>query len=317
MARKLLIFGNGLGMALNTAHFSLTNALTEVWNRPEFLTDEQKRLISLCVDSDGPPATEEDMDQLHRVVTSCRVLCEIDNHELHWLTAEGRQFPEETARYIHKVATHLHNCAEQLPNNFIEPLISFLRETRSHVATLNYDRLLYDALADSGILSGYDGALIDGIFNRGFDADNLERRQGRNFGYYLHLHGSPLFYNHGDSILKYSRREIVAEPDECSQHIVLTHVKHKKSVIAASRLLSAYWDYLQFAIQESTEVVLIGYSGLDTHLNELIKLHGRQKRIKVVEWSGSANNRWNWQHKLGNIDDLVRLDDILSFTDWA
>ncbi len=317
MARKLLIFGNGLGMALNQDHFSLTNALQHVWNKPDFLTDEQRALISLCVGRDGPPSTEDEMDQLHRVVLSCRTLCEIDSDDLHWLTAEGRSFPEETARYIHKVATHLHNSAEQLPDTFVEPLISFLRETNSHVATLNYDRLLYDALADNDILSGYDGALIDGIFNRGFDADNLERRQDRRFGYYLHLHGSPLFYNQGSSIHKYSRREIVTEPDECSQHIVLTHVRHKKSVIAASRLLSAYWDYLQFAIQESSEVVLVGYSGLDTHLNELIKLHGRQKRIRVVEWSGSANNHWSWLHKLGNIDDLVRLDDILSFTNWA
>lgn len=316
MPRKLLIFGNGIGMALNADHFSLGNALELVWHRPDFLTDEQKRLISLCVGNDGPPATEDEMDQLHRVMTSCRTLCDINNDDLHWLTDEGRAFPEETARYIHKVATYLHNCPHVLPEEFVGPLISFLSTTRSHVATLNYDRLLYDAMLDSRILRGYDGPLIDGIVNNGFNSDNLTRLYRRSFGYYLHLHGSPLFYNEGHSIYKYTRAEMASEPDECSRHIVLTHVKHKKSVIAASRLLSAYWEYLHFALNEAREVIFFGYSGLDTHLNELIKLQARTQRIRVVEWTGAGHDLAYWTQKLGRVDELIQLDNILTFNEW-
>ncbi len=32
MSRKLLIFGNGLGMAIDHNHYSLTNALNTVWS---------------------------------------------------------------------------------------------------------------------------------------------------------------------------------------------------------------------------------------------------------------------------------------------
>lgn len=317
MPRKLLIFGNGLGMALNAERFSLTNALRHVWTEREVLTDEQKRLISLCLNDEGPPETEDDMDQLHRVVTSCRVLCDIDSRDVHWLTDEGRLFPEETARYIHKVATHLYSSTEQLPNTFTVPLIDFIRDGNSHVATLNYDRLLYDVMLDNNILSGYDGQLIDGLINRGFDPGNLERRHRRAFGYYLHLHGSPLYYNDGNTIRKYTRAEMSAEPDQCSRHIVLTHVRHKLAVIAASKLLSTYWEYLHFALNESNEVILVGYSGLDTHLNQLLKLNARTQRIRVVEWSGAENEQAYWQQKLGRVDELVQLDNILSFNNWG
>lgn len=56
MARKLIIFGNGLGMALDPAHFSLDRALADIWYRPNFLTDIHKQLIERCLQRQGPPA---------------------------------------------------------------------------------------------------------------------------------------------------------------------------------------------------------------------------------------------------------------------
>jgi hypothetical protein len=214
------------------------------------------------------------------------------------------------------VATHLHNSAEQLPEGFANPLIEFLNATRSHVATLNYDRLLYDTMLDNRVLRGYDGALIDGVIDNGFSPEHLERKYDKRFGYYLHLHGSPLFYNRERNIFKFTRAAIATEPDECSSHIVLTHVKHKKSVIAASPILSAYWEYLHFALNESEEVILVGYSGLDIHLNQLLKLQARTQRIRVVEWNGSGHDLAYWQRQLGRVDEVVDLPNILSFTDW-
>ncbi len=49
MARNLIIFGNGLGMAIDPSHFSLITALGDIWNKPGFLTSAQQQLIERCL----------------------------------------------------------------------------------------------------------------------------------------------------------------------------------------------------------------------------------------------------------------------------
>jgi len=95
-----------------------------------------------------------------------------------------------------------------LPIGFENSVVDYVRETKSHVATLNYDKLLYQSLIENEILSGFDGTLVDGMLNRGFDEKALERRYGKDFGYYLHLHGSPLFYEHRGNVRKWQRHEL-------------------------------------------------------------------------------------------------------------
>ena len=52
MARKLLIFGNGLGMAVDANHYSLTNALNTVWSNDALWSDTVHRdLIQNCIPS--------------------------------------------------------------------------------------------------------------------------------------------------------------------------------------------------------------------------------------------------------------------------
>lgn len=319
MARKLIVFGNGLGMALDSAHFSLDKALAEVWNRPNFLTEVHKQLVERCLQRPGPPAGEHELDTLHQAVTYCKALSEIGEGNVHWLTEDGKSFPEITATYFHKVATRLHNYDEGLPKRFEESLVNFVRETRTHIATLNYDKLLYNSFIDNDIFGGYDGFLVDGMLGHGFYPTALERKYGRTFGYYLHLHGSPLFINRDERILKLSRSQLSVERDESSEHIVLTHIKRKPSVIAASEVLSTYWDYLQFALFEAEEIILFGYSGQDTHLNALMRPYLTTKPLRVIEWSGAGeqNVRENhWQTLLGHKVDVIRLNNITDFIDW-
>ncbi|WP_429085893.1 SIR2 family protein [Aeromonas allosaccharophila] len=319
MDRKLLIFGNGLGMSLDPAHFSLSAALESIWDRDNFLSLEQKRLIARCLGREGAPQGEDELDLLHQVVTHCRFLNFIGNDDVHWLTAEGQSFPDITATYLHKVATKLHNYNGFLPQHFEEALVRFIRNTKSHVATLNYDKLLYNSFIDNNLVNGYDGCLIDGMLNRGFSADALERRFDNDFGYYLHLHGSPLFIENEGSILKLTRDQLNLQYDVPSRHIVLTHVKHKPSVIAASHALSTYWDYLQFALSEAEEIILFGYSGFDKHLNMLLKPYLRTIPLRVVEWSGAgeqAERENYWNRCFGRRVTVERLDNISNFTNW-
>lgn len=66
MLRKLVIFGNGLGMAIDPGYFSLQPVLEEIWQREGFLSDTQKQLIQRCLGRQGTPNGEHELDTLHR-----------------------------------------------------------------------------------------------------------------------------------------------------------------------------------------------------------------------------------------------------------
>lgn len=326
MPRKTLIFGNGLGMALDPRHFSLTNAMADVWADPVALPDVQKQLISQCFGGNGAiPEREDQLDPLHLVISACKTLASINmsqRMDVHWLSQEGQQFPVAVSNYIHKVATRLHLYGGELPPAFLAPLIDFVRTTKSHVATLNYDKLLYGAFLDANLMAGYfDTTLVDGMVGGGFSSEALERRYGNNYGYYLHLHGSPLFFDHHGLARKRERHELNPFSPEGSDHIVLTHVRHKRSVIGASMVLSAYWNYLNFCLNESEEIIVFGYSGDDLHLNDVIAAYAQSRRVVVVEWSGSGateqQRRWFWTQKLktNNLQHWY-LPNILAFNQW-
>lgn len=323
MPRKLIIFGNGLGMALDHNHFNLERALNDIWSDDSYMNDEERIQISRCIPSPDIvcPQGEDQLDKLHIAKTCCAILDDFDiEEEHHWLSAGGRKFPDICRTFVHRVATNLHEYKGNLPENFIEPLIEFVRNTKSHIATLNYDKLLYGSFIESRVLMGYSGSLVDGMLDSGFNYSALERRFGKNFGYYLHLHGSPLFIDdEDDNCYKMQRNELSMVKNIGGKHIVLTHIKHKPSVISSSKILRAYWQYLDFSLNEVDDVIVFGYSGADIHLNEKLKVYKNGIRIRIVEWSGAGEERerYNyWRSCLGSNIELIQLDSILDFTDW-
>jgi hypothetical protein len=308
-------------MALDPDFFRLDNAMAEVWEKPDCLTGPQKQQLRLCVSAQGIddiPHGEDHLDVLHVAVLACKFLGSIASEDVTWLSPDGKLFPAAIEKFITAVAWHFHHCPAGLPQEFTECLGLFLAETKSHIATLNYDNLLYQRLIEMGILRGYNGPLVDGFYmGSGFDADNLERKHGRRFGYYLHLHGSPLFINQGNT----PRKQLQGWADESisTPHLVLTHVKHKRSVIANSYVLTTYWDYLERGLRESEGIIIFGYSGYDTHLNEVISKYADDQPITVIEWIGNGTQllRKNfWREKLKADFDLIQLENILEFTGW-
>lgn len=326
MPRKTLVFGNGLGMALDHVHFSLTNAMADVWTNPAAVSAPQKELISQCLGGNGAiPQREDQLDPLHLVISACKTLAGINRSqgmEVHWLSPEGQQFPLAVGNYIHKVATRLHMYDGALPREFLGPLVDFVRRTQSHVATLNYDKLLYGAFLDAGLMVDYfNTTLVDGMMGDGFSSEAMARRYGNTFGYYLHLHGSPLFFDHHGIARKRERHQLNPFSPEGSDHIVLTHVRHKRSVIGASAVLSAYWNYLSFCLNESEEIIVFGYSGEDVHLNDLIAAYAQSRHVVVVEWNGAGANgqqrHWFWTQKFKTTNlHHWYLPNILAFTNW-
>ena len=205
MTRQTLIFGNGLGMALDPNFFSLDQAIGRVWEAEGVLDPKSKVLIRQCLvqdeDTDRPHG-EADLDNLHLVVSACDFLGRTGAGEIHWLSEYGRRFPLAVRRFIYKTAHHFHQRDFGLPLDFTVPLADFIHETNSHVATLNYDNLLYQPMIEARVLDGYNGALVDGLISSGFREENLERKFGRRFGFYMHLHGSPLFVDRDEKIIK-------------------------------------------------------------------------------------------------------------------
>jgi hypothetical protein len=319
MARKTLIFGNGLGMALDPARFSLDTAIGQVWDS-NVLSREQKQLICNCLPDDraGRPHGEDELDKLQLALSACDFLNGIPGSRIHWLTPEGQTFPDAVRKFVYNTAMAFHQTGLALPNDFVAALIDFVRQTESHIGTLNYDNLLYQPMIEQSLLHGYSGALVDGFHNAGFDASNLERRFGRTFGYYLHLHGSPLFVERLGRTVKLLQRDLPQQIDTVSSHIVLTHFEHKPTVISASNVLLSYWQLLSEAIDESEEIILIGYSGADTHLNSLIRTTS-DTPVRIVEWDGAgveADRMDYWRGQCSRDVSLVRLESILDFREW-
>ncbi|WP_064603027.1 SIR2 family protein [Photobacterium sp. J15] len=321
MSRSLIVFGNGLGMALDHRYFSLTNALETIWEGTEHFDAYKKQLIIGSIDGLGEhnaPQGEHQLEKLQIaiVVTDYLKKLEVEGGP-RWLSEHASDLPQAYNKFIHEVAFYFHQSGEFLPNTFLNPLADYIRESKSHVATLNYDNLLYDGLKNKNILNGFD-LLIDGFTRTsGFTSDNLNRFSRRNQAWYMHLHGSPLYQ--GDRKLLRDERDNI-EWNEKS-HIVLTHIKHKPMIIDSSDILREYWKRLPRAITEAEVIILFGYSGNDTHLNRKITEHAIGKKIHIIEYSGVGtplDRSLFWNSKfIGFNVEVHLLDSVIDFTEWT
>ncbi|MFT6450671.1 MAG: hypothetical protein ACJA06_000151 [Halocynthiibacter sp.] len=337
--RKLIIFGNGLGRALDNDFFDLETRMREVWADENCLTPEQKRLIATSIEGVEPeegPSSEDQLGKTQMALVACEVLGDAvnDGQLVHWLTVDARDFPSALKKYLFEVARSFHglnpaNAEYDFWQDFKNELVKFIWTSKSHVATLNYDDLLYDPFNDvqeiDGVrihlCDGYNGVLLDGYTHgRGFSKLNMEPDYyPENFGYYMHLHGSPLFVEGDEHAIKLKRRAMRHQNVERDSHIVLTHKTFKPLVIKNSPVLSMYWEKLDKAIDEASEIILFGYSGLDEHLNAKISARRGKIPVRVVERTHEeADMRADfWKRELGVEATIVQFDNILDFREWA
>lgn len=322
MPRSTIIFGNGLGMAIDSQYFTLKSGLQWVWNKSDHFKADQKRLVASAIRlrKDEYPKSEEQLDHVQLAITASNFLRSFESREwgVKWLSDESRGFPEAFRRFVHEVGWYFHDSRKEVPDKFGNSLSHFIKHTKSHVATLNYDNLLYDFFHKTKVLNGFD-LLLDGFLSEGFQIANLGRHYPNRQGWYLHLHGSPLYTGNNK---KMGPERARFEPNEAS-HIVLTYLEHKPTVIDSSHILKEYWNCLLAAFKESEKVILFGYSGEDKHLNEKIAQHCSRragKSIIVIEWedSGAYKEREaEWKKRLDDCEILLRhLPNVLEF-DWS
>lgn len=333
MARCVYIFGNGLGMAISPSAFSLTDVMRSVWQSPTLAT-AQKELIAACL-PDGVlhPETEEQLEKLQEILGASERLLSVQKvRNVNWLTQVGSQFPEAVYKFLFSVArgmylaTHGKSDASgnpyHLPSEFIDSLSLKIKRDQSHIATLNYDGLISRSLSEKGMFDGSSPHLLDGFIESQFQRNHLFRKDSGG-GWYLHLHGSPLFVDAGRSkhqkINEIQLRNSPINLPKTGRHIVLTHFTHKMGKIESSEILKTYWEFLELAIDESARLVLFGYSGNDLHLNRLVSQVRSNKEVQVVEWLGAGNKATRtkfWREQLGGDVNLRLMENILSFSDW-
>lgn len=356
MTKKLIVFGNGLGMALDAKHFRLTNAMKRVWDSDKLNTLEKATIGSLQgIEPNTGPLSEPDLLSTQialNFLSSFRGTLGEDALAT-WFKEEALQFPETLRKYIFYVAHELYSYT--IPDDrteawqtFLEGFVTFIKDTRSHVATLNYDDLIYEPIVSGILIEGNNFKLTrpdpttgvpapflrDGFMNRNYSPDSYSLRG--DCGYYMHLHGTPLFATKDDESTKLPRSSVAYTLETQQRHIVLANHDDKRTIIESSPILKDYWEKrLPKAIKDANEIILFGYGGEDVHLNELI-LERHAGSLRIIEWieEGTLSDRENyWRGKFspaGSEDvieteeqgseqlslDVVQLKDILTFTDW-
>ncbi len=318
-------------MALDPVYFSLQNALAQTWNDAGVLDERQKGLIRRCLLAERDsviegdlaavvPTSEAELGTLQRVLAACDEIARVGRDAGNgWLTDDGLMFPVAIRSYIQATASYLHRNRYYLPDEFFDPLCKHVLDHRSHIATLNYDELLYRKFANSSAMKGY-GCLIDGFIRGAFSDSNMSRFKPLSQSFYLHLHGSPMYISDakGD-VLKIGVGAVGEFAGSSSTHLVLTRFDYKTSVISSSEVLAAYWERLAEALSEVSKVTLCGYSGLDQHLNDVINLSDVSD-VQVVEYGvgrSQAAQEASWKGLFpAKTVNVELLDNILDFSSW-
>jgi len=323
-----ILIGNGLGMALDSNHFTIDRGLRSAWE--QLSSEHQTRIKNLITDK-SDLNTEEQLDKHYEVIQACLMLSRIEQHSnLAWLHDDAKSFPDNFRTFVVNAALHFFEYEIKdysKFNPFLEKLKNYILNHATHLITLNYDKLIYDRFSVNQEIMFFDkGRLMDGFLvnSGGFTPSCL---WDSSIGYYIHLHGSPLFYTDlQNGIINKSKFEEynadISNLNYLQEHLILCATKLKPQQISNSPLLRLYWDFFQSTLRQSEKIILFGYSGNDIHVNDEIA-NARNKEIIIIEYSNQnmerAERQKDWARKLNrpdnyfNSNNLIWLDSILDY----
>lgn len=335
LVRQTIVFGNGLGRAIDNSFFSLEAALRSAWDEEELLTLRQKELIRAClpidvIDDEGAPTSEDELEDLQRIVSACDEIANVERkmgeQEGAWLSPVGAEFPTAIRIYLHRAASYFldreHLRQSELPDEFSVALRRHIMDNGANIVTLNYDDLLYGCFTDTSVFQHH--RLRDGFFHGRFDIEThrrLMKRDVKREGWFLHLHGSPLFLTTDQGPQKLTRPQLRNYGGIDSTHLVLTNVKYKASMIDASEILSEYWKCFAACCAQSEDILILGYGGGDSHLNREIATAPAGCRIRIVQRTCEERDLESltryWSERFSDRPlDIVVCESILDFRDF-
>lgn len=269
MARDVLLFGNGLGRSICDSDYRLDNALQSVLK-----THSSSFQYLRSVYNRASLSGEDDLEVLC-LLQDIIALSEDSQYDISDLVSGSIEVLNDDLRKLQTlVANHYFELKHTLPASFREALRSAVNRN-CVIATLNYDGLIYLALLGDSRESITDGFLHGDFTPRLFDDLSGKRST------YLHLHGSALFRGELDSPCKLTRSYYETDKDYVNNHIVLTPHHRKQKVIESSAVLRTCWQQFERQVNEADRLVIIGWSGRDMHLCQLIANAKRSRGSKL------------------------------------
>ncbi len=327
----LILIGNGINCAaVDDDSFNLKTGMEYSWEQIQ----QNKDLVELIKDITGKskPETEEQLKAIQENILAINSIKQAQaklHPTLRGDFENAEIFKNDYSKYLLDVAKYFYNKSLDLQNNnkykaFLNNLATFIKEnhsqnSRTNIATLNYDAGLYQGLLALGIMKEYydTTCLVDGFWSQkkgGFKDSNLVRKESNtnNFGWYLHLHGSPIFYSDKDNIHKAKLEEV---DKFTAEHLILCSPSQKYETIMYSELLSEYLHYFKQAVVEAKNIIVIGYGGDDLHINDIISnfVQDNAKIIIIVgSKQGEALRYWQqWQPKFAVKNLYNELENVL------
>lgn len=295
------LIGNGLGMALDPEAFSLKNAMENAWNKVIENSDHKRSFVNLF-GLHKAPEEENDLRDMEAILKHAKERnINVDNE----VKLLAKKFSYTVANSFLDTEPNNDTFNTKYPNfrPFINRLSKFITNNPgSTIATLNYDWLLYLAFNESGTFR----SLVDGFWKGGvFSPRECTNSKGNMaYGWFLHLHGSPLYFNDTQgTVCKRNVNWKLDTDDKWKQHqnwidstseshLVLTHPYFKDTIIQRSKVLRKYWREFDNSLKGNDRVIIIGYGGQDPHINRTIHNNLEKhpnKKAEIIEWDANRS----------------------------
>lgn len=203
------------------------------------------------------------------------------------------------------VIDNILNVSKPIKNHNSDLFWKALIEKKPHIATLNYDPIIYRKLMpDESIKKEYTDGFIrknenDQLkFNSSFLKSNYFRKKKC----YLHLHGSCLFNMAEHDIVKELLANARNNNMESEALIVLTSSMKKYSEVHSehkfNNILHAYNKIFEDIVSRCDRLTILGYGASDLYLNETISeallINKNQPKIYFIEtFNDSGEKNYN------------------------
>jgi len=329
LTKRLIVFGNGLGRAIDNSFFSLETALGKAWESSILSPEKKKALLRWAMlGAQGAPSTEERFGRIFVVMREAAKLQEESRVSMIDLTEDDiRSFCHEAACHFHyyKYPEFDTGGINDSVTEFTSALRRHLDERSTSIATLNYDKLLYGTMVDANFDDGFRKKVAPVFYPA-----TLKKATDQEAPLYLHLHGSPLFLTKKkggiDQIVKHKTISTTKISGSSQSHLILNNSYFKQADIENSDLLKSYWNAYRTLVAKAERIFLFGYSGCDDHLNATINLLGKGQVTRVVEYESAKYHPADPETEISQSaywdliipgSKVIPLPNILDFRDWG